>query len=404
MGTYLMNGQMTMSEKPVRPIRVMELRSTYRWGGGPDKTILNSAAFHDPSLIKTIIVYLRSEWDKEFVLAEKARKMGLNVVEIIEKKVIDFESLRKLAKLVREYKIDIIHSRDYKANILALLLRKLFNRSIKIITTAHGWVGKGYKLSLYYSIDKILASFFDCNIVLFKDQVNQFVRKPNPKTTIVVHNGIDYQDWDPSKFTKGAFRKELSIPDKIPLIGFIGRIMPEKDIISMVSVADKIVNKRKREVLFICVGESKSQEYELAVTEQIKKSNLGEKFKLLGVRFDVKQILRDLDIFIMTSLQEGFPNSLLEAMAMKVPAIVTAVDGIPEILENRSHGIILRPQDIEGFADAIEELIDDHQLADTLVQNSRGKVEHELSFEYRLRRMEKIYCDLFAQMNGRIIE
>ena len=60
---------------------------------------------------------------------------------------------------------------------------------------------------------------------------------------------------------------------------------------------------------------------------------------MLGVRFDLKQIYRDLDIFIMTSLQEGFPNALLEAMAMKVPSIVSGVDGIPEILEDRVHGI-----------------------------------------------------------------
>lgn len=383
---------------PKRLIRVMELRSTYRWGGGPDKTILNSAALHDSSRIETLIVYLRSDSDNEFVLAERARKMGLNVVEIAEKHAIDFTSLRKVIALANGYNIDIIHSRDYKANIFALLIKTFFNRSIRIITTAHGWVGRGYKLALYYSIDKILASFFDRNLLLFKNQVKLFIRKPNPKSTIVVHNGIDSKDWNPKNVRRGSFRSEVSISDSTTLVGFVGRIMPEKDILSLVSVADEIVNARRRDALFVCVGESNSSKYERALKAKIRTCKLHERFKLLGVRFDLRQVYRDLDIFIMTSIQEGFPNSLLEAMAMKVPSIVTGVDGIAEILEHRVHGIVLKAGDIHGFADAIEELIDNKRLCEKLVVNSRKKVENELSFEYRLKKMEKVYFDLFAEM------
>ncbi|MBW2660909.1 MAG: glycosyltransferase family 4 protein, partial [Deltaproteobacteria bacterium] len=90
-----------------------------------------------------------------------------------------------------------------------------------------------------------------------------------------------------------------------------------------------------------------------------------------------------------------------EAMAMKTPSVVSGVDGIPEILKDRVHGIILKPGNIHGFTDALEELMDDEQLSETLVANSRRKVENELSFEYRLKKMERIYCDLFAEMNER---
>jgi glycosyltransferase involved in cell wall biosynthesis len=382
-----------------RPIRVMELRSTYRWGGGPDKTILTSAALHDSAKIETLIVYLRSHWDHEFVLAERGRNMGLNVIELVEKHVIDFSTLKKIIEITRKYQIDIIHSRDYKANLFALLIRTFFNRSIRIITTAHGWVGKQFKLAFYYSMDKILASFFDRNLVLFKNQVKLFIRKPNQKTTLVVHNGIDYKAWDPRSITRGSFRSEMSVSASTTLVGFVGRIMPEKDILSLVSVANEIINARKREALFVCVGESKSPHYERAVRTRIRTCKLEGKFRLLGARFDLKQVYRDLDIFIMTSIQEGFPNSLLEAMAMKVPSIVSGVDGIPEILEDRVHGIILGPGDVNGFADAVEELVDNKDLAEALVVNSRRKVESELSFEYRLKKMEKIYVDLFAEMN-----
>ena len=128
-------------------------------------------------------MYLRSDGDNEFVLPERGRAMGLKVTEIVEKRIFDFTALRKVIALINKHHIDIIHSRDYKSNIFALLIRKFIKRSVRIITTAHGWVGKGYKLSLYYSMDKVLASFFDRNLILFQDQIKQFIRKPNPKTT-----------------------------------------------------------------------------------------------------------------------------------------------------------------------------------------------------------------------------
>ena len=374
-----------------RPLRIMELRSTYKWGGGPDKTILNSALMHDPKRIQTLVAYLRSNWDTEFSIGEKARKMGLHFEEIIESGVIDPKAFKKIIQLIRDNKIDILHSRDYKTNLYALIIRTFFCRNIKIVTTAHGWVGSGFKLSLYYTMDKILAASFDRNFILFKDMVHAFIRKPKPARTVVIHNAIDPNQWSPDNCEAGKLRKELTISEISKIIGFVGRIMPEKDILTMIDVANEIIHKKNIDAFFVLVGESNDQAYETEVKNKITACNLTERFLCIGKRSELLSVYRDFDIFLMTSTQEGFPNSLLEAMAMKIPSVVSAIDGIPELIINNENGFLCKPKDIHSFSNAITSLLESPLLYKKTAAAARALVETDLSFAMRLKKMETEY-------------
>lgn len=374
-----------------RPLRVLELRSTYRWGGGPDKTVLNSAKMHNPGRIWTLVVYLRSDWDTEFSIGKKARDMGLNYEELVEHGAIDLNVFKKIIELVKQNKIDIVHSRDYKTNLYALIIKKFFCKNVKIVTTAHGWVGKGFKLSLYYTLDKMLVASFDRNFILFKDQVRLFLRKPKPEKTIVIHNAIDPVNWSRVGIRKECLRRDYKISESSKIIGYVGRIMPEKDIVTMVRVAHELINKKNRDVYFVLVGESKDTAYDKLIKYEIDHLNLNGRIIFTGKRNDLKEVFIDFDVFLMTSIQEGFPNSLLEAMAMEVPSVVTSVDGIPEIVKNKVSGLLVNIKDASGIADDIDILLGNDKLRELIVRNARLLVENELSFERRLRKMEDEY-------------
>jgi glycosyltransferase involved in cell wall biosynthesis len=374
-----------------RPLRIMELRSTYRWGGGPDKTILNSANLHDPKRLMTLVVYLRSDWDTEFSIAEKARQMGINFVELVEHRVIDLKIFKSIINLIKTNQIDILHSRDYKSNLYALIIKKFFCRKIKIVTTAHGWVGSGFKLSLYYTLDKLLVASFDRNFILFKDQTRDFYRKPRKSQTVVIHNAIDQVQWDFHTTPKGTLRKELNLNESSMIIGFVGRIMPEKDIVSMILVADELINRRKIDCYFVLVGESKDLSYDDKLKKLLIEKRLEQRVFFTGKRNNLQNIYVDFNLFLMTSLQEGFPNSLLEAMAMGVASVVTSIDGIPEIIKNKESGILVKPKDILGITDEIELLLNDTNLREAIAAKARNIVETDLSFERRLRKMEDQY-------------
>jgi glycosyltransferase involved in cell wall biosynthesis len=349
---------------------------------------------HNPKRLWTLVTYLRSDWDAEFSIGDKARKMELNYEEIVEHGAFDLKTLKKIVRLIRDNKIDILHSRDYKANFYALIIRRFFCKELKIVTTAHGWVGNGFKLNLYYSIDKFLVASFDRNFILFKDQVKLFLRKPKKENTIVIHNGIDSDAWNPSNTSRGTLRKEIDIDENSIIVGFVGRIMPEKDIITMVKVAHELINNRKLDLHFVLVGESKSLTYEKKVKDAISTFNLEKRFLLMGKKTDLQKLYVDFSIFLMTSLQEGFPNSLLEAMAMKVPSVVTSIDGIPEIIKNKVSGILCRPKDVTGIANSVELVINDIPLRCSITNNARHIVETDLSFVQRLQKMEDAYEQL----------
>ena len=140
---------------------------------------------------------------------------------------------------------------------------KLFTlKNIKIVTTIHGWVSKGGKLPFYYFFDKIQTAFFDKIFILYRSQTKNFLLQPTSSKLVVIHNAIDPQEWDSSLIQKGKIHQEFGIPEDSPLIGFVGRIMPEKDLLTLMRVANNLIHNRKISCRFILIGEGKDLEYE----------------------------------------------------------------------------------------------------------------------------------------------
>src|SRR5215813_678450 len=139
--TPLNTGKEIMAE-----IRLLELRNTYKWGGGPDKTVLLSAERHNRTLMEVVVVYIRDVRDKEFSITDKARARGLTFYEIEEHGKFDLRVLHALRKIVLQHNINLIHSHDYKSDLFAYLVhRQLRHRRLAVISTMHGWALEGLR-------------------------------------------------------------------------------------------------------------------------------------------------------------------------------------------------------------------------------------------------------------------
>ena len=126
-------------------VRLLELRNTYKWGGGPDKTILLSAERHDRSRVEVVISYIRDARDRQFSIGEKARAKGLTFYEIEERGKFDLRVLSMLKNIIIRHDINLIHSHDYKTDLFAFLLRHYVRRPVKLLSTAHAWVMIGIR-------------------------------------------------------------------------------------------------------------------------------------------------------------------------------------------------------------------------------------------------------------------
>ena len=96
------------------PLRVMDFRGTYKGGGGPDKTILNSAALHDTARVNVLVTYIRQPGDEEFQIADMAKSLGINYLDLVDRKLLDWSCIRQVKGLIRKEKIVLLHTHDDK--------------------------------------------------------------------------------------------------------------------------------------------------------------------------------------------------------------------------------------------------------------------------------------------------
>jgi hypothetical protein len=101
-------------KKSVTIPRVMDLRGTYKGGGGPDKTVLNSAAQHDPQRVQILVAYLRDPRDQEFQITKMAQDLGINYIEVPDNRIIDWACLRALKRIIRAHELTVVHAHDDK--------------------------------------------------------------------------------------------------------------------------------------------------------------------------------------------------------------------------------------------------------------------------------------------------
>lgn len=382
-----------MTVREPRPINLMELRATYTTGGGPDKTILLSAEKHDKEKINTIVVYLRDISDNDFQIGRMAEGRGFKYIEILDRKKLDIKCIIELNGIVRHYKIDIIHGHDYKTDILAYIL-SILNPKVHLVSTAHGWITNSLKGNLYKWIHMRVLRRFENLITVSKATKSLMVKSGiNDNNIKVIYNAIDEKQWCNTK-KHMPLRKELNIPEDSFVVGTVGRISDEKDYRTFLDVAAAIVDKIE-DVYFVVIGDGKGNEIQNLVdyTEQL---GIKKKVFFAGYRSDLLNVYKTLDIFLMTSITEGLPNTMLEAMSMEIPVVSTGVGGIPELVVNGETAFLYEIKDIQGLANKVRELIENEELRENVSKACRRRIEEKFSFERRLRIIEEYYLSIVS--------
>ncbi len=377
-------------------IRLLELRNTYKWGGGPDKTILLSAARHDRSAVEVVVVYIRDVRDREFRIAEKARELGLTFYEVEERSKLDLRVVQQLREIVRRHDINLIHAHDYKSDFFAYLLYQwLRGAQVRLLSTAHAWVMLGLRGALYRRLDLWLMRRFHHLIAVSHATKAEMVSAGVPPHLVsVIHNAIDTDAWAPSP-TLCTMRAELNLQRAFPVIGYVGRIMPEKDLDTWIRAAAR-VGQQYPEAQFVLVGDGRDSRTLGHLQQLATTLGIDKRVHFPGYRAELLPVYASLDLFVLTSRREGLPNSVLEAMAMGVPVVTTDVAGTKELVLDGQTGFVLPQGDVRGIAQAMLKLVDDQPLRRSMGQASRKRVEQEFSFTGRLQRIEALYARMLG--------
>jgi glycosyltransferase involved in cell wall biosynthesis len=381
----------TMNES--HPIRILEFRSVRGTGGGPEKTILLGSARADASRYAVTVCYLRDGRDEIFHIDRRAQALPVDYLEVVERHSLDPTVWRPLRSLIRTRRIDIVHAHDYKTDLLALALA--FVEPVIPMSTAHGWAGHSAKEQrFYYPADRWLLARFPAVVAVSSDIREALVRAgARPARVSVVPNGVDADVFRRDPDRERDARRALGFLDGDQVIGAVGRLESEKNYPLLMRVFGDLAREFPR--LKLIVGGDGSQRPDLE--RLLAELRLDGRCFLPGHIKDVSVLHHALDLFVMCSDNEGSPNAVLEAMALGTPVVASDVGGIADLIRHQVDGLLVPRRDAAALATAIRRTFTDIAGARERARVARLRVERELSFECRMRKVEAIYDDLMAR-------
>jgi glycosyltransferase involved in cell wall biosynthesis len=387
------NGDVEPAAKPFSngaPKRILHLRTVSGRGGGPEKTLLNSPRFLEGAY-QLRLLYVRPHGDRDYNMPERARRMGVDLVDVPEHGAADPRTVIAILRQVNSFQPDILHAHDYKTNLLALLLGRLFG--IRVITTLHGYVTRGGRLEAYYQLDRWALRFLD-HVVAVSPDLRDFLANmgiPRSRYTLI-ENGIDAEEFQRRR-QPAAAKQLLGIDSKHLVIGAVGRLYPEKGFDLLIRAVDKLL-KAGLCVKLLIVGEG---EHRLFLEHLIEDLGRKQDVQLLGYRSDTRDLYEAMDVFALSSLREGLPNVLLEAMAMEVPVVASRVAAVPGVIADGENGLLVDPGSETQLTQALERLLGEPALRARFRKEGRHTVETRYTFARRIQKIQGIYDALLAK-------
>jgi len=376
----------------MKAIRVLELRSVWGTGGGPDKTILAGASVRNVSGVETIVCYIRDARDRVFAIDRRARQLGIEYVEVIEKHSFDRGIWHQLRSLVKDREIDIVHAHDHKTDFLAWLLS--LREEIIPLSTAHGFAGDSPQERLYYAVEKRLLARFPRVIAVSNPIRNELIRTgSHPERVTVINNAIDHCVFIRRPELQPSVREAFGYAPGEIVIGAVGRLESEKRFDLLIE-AFAAVRRTRPDVRLAIAGEGTCRP---ALEALIERAGLGASCRLLGQQTDIVRLHHLFDMLVQSSIREGTPNCVLEAMALETPIVATDVGGTRELVTDNVHALLVRAGDAAPLSDAMLATLNDPAAAHARAEAARARVEADLSFDHRVRKVEAVYLDLMAR-------
>ena len=350
------------------------------------------AARADRRRFAVTVCYVRDRRDQVFELDTRAADLGLDYVEVHERHSFDPGIWRQLADIVRTRGIDIVHAHEYKTDALAWIMAR--RMGLAAVATAHGWTGQTLRERWgYYPADKVILARFSRVIAVSSDIKDDLVRHgARPDRVEVLLNAIDAGAFRRVPAGRAEIRESLGCRDGDIVIGAVGRLETQKRFDLLVE-AIAALQPGESGLRLVVVGDGSLRSDLEAKARSI---GIADRCVWTGHRGDVAALHQAFDLFVQSSEYEGTPNAVLEAMAMETPIVATDAGGTREVALPGQHALIVPIRDVKALADGIRAVLADPESARARAIAARQRVETELSFEARTRRLEQIYQQVVA--------
>ncbi len=363
-------------------LTILHTESAKRWGGQERRTFAEAIGFKKRGYRVILVVQPGS------LLGEHAKEAGIEVREIGMRNRDILKAFFRLLSLIRRERVDIVNTHSPKDSWIASFAARLALRP-QLIRTRHVSIPiRNHPFNIVY---KLPHRIITCGEKI-RERMIEVNRLPEEKI-VSIPTGVDLDRFNPER-VKGDIRKELGIEENAPLVGSISIIRTEKGYPYFLEAAQGIL-KVKPETRFLIVGPEPKGD---TLAQEVRKRGLEDKIIMPGPREDIPQVLASLDIFVLSSLREGVPQGVAQALAMEKPVVATDVGGVPELIRNDQTGLLVPPADSRALAKAILELLEDREKAKRLGKNGRKLIEERFSQESMIEKIEDLYRELLREI------
>jgi glycosyltransferase involved in cell wall biosynthesis len=308
----------------------------------------------------------------------------------------DLRALVEVVRIARAFRPDIVHTHLAKAGVVGRIAGRLA-RARAVVHTYHGTVFRGYfgprRSALYLGIERALGRLSTRLIAITPGQRDELIAlglAPAERVELIPL-GLDLERFVSAPDCESA-RRALGLADNAEVVAFVGRLVPIKNAPLFVRAFGEVARTRPRAVALVA-GDGPERE---AVTALIAKLGIADRVRLLGWRADTERIYAASDVVALSSLNEGSPVSLIEAMAAARAVVATNVGGVRDVVEDGTTGLLVPSSHAGALARAMASVLDDPVLRRDMGARGRASALERYSADRLVRDVRSLYERLLA--------
>ena len=363
----------------MRRVKVLQLISS---GGyyGAENMLLNLCASQEQSGCQNSLLIFYNVHVPNVEFYERARRRGLSVRMVHCNGRADCRAVRQIEEYIQEDAVDLVHTHGYKADLYGYLAAWRCNKPV--VATCHNWVGGTAALGIYNHLDRMVLKKFDALAAVSDAVAHRLLAFGVPTEKIkTIANGIDVP----------AFERAEPLPllkaEDGTMVGVVARLDLQKGFEYLLQAARELC-KTFHGLKIIIVGEGPDRG---AIEEIIRQYGLQSNVVLAGQQSNMPAVYAAMDIFVLPSLNEGLPMTVLEAMAASKPVVATRVGAIPSVIKDGENGLLVTPKDSVGLRNAIASVLDDPERRRRMGDQAHAWVSQNYTSEAMALRYREMY-------------
>lgn len=307
----------------------------------------------------------------------------------------DVKALLDLVKCFRRIRPDVVHTHSSKTGILGRLAARLAGVPM-VIHTVHGFAfpfAKSRFVRYFYFLAEFIGGLLSDKVVVLNITDYNYAIKNLKISESKVHlipNGVAIESFGAAVSVRKEYRQEVLATEKDEeiCIAMVGRLWAQKNPLCLVEAAKKVIDRTDIPVKFFFAGDGELKD---EVERKILEYRLEGKVGILGWRSDVPKLLSSVDVFVLPSLWEGMPLAILEAMASKLPCVVSNIPGNRDLVEHDVDGLLFEANNADSLAEQLIRVIEDRQLRERFSNAAFDKVTNKYSLARRMEKVTALY-------------